>query len=143
MASSCPACGEDVSATALSCKHCGAEFEPAVAAKKKPRDMGDGAKYGIIIGGLLIAVVVIVGIASGMGGSKTCPDCRGRKTIVCTNCKDGRPKCSGCKGTGRDPQTYSTCQRCSGKGDAAACPKCQGKERWSCTTCSGSGSLQQ
>ena len=141
MASSCPQCGNLVSSAATTCKQCGSELAERPPLELKGAKGDDAVKYMIIIGSLLGAVLIFWLLASGMGMTEKCPDCRGKGQVVCSNCRDGRAKCLSCKGQGRDPQTFSTCQTCNGKGEAATCPKCKDQPRKRCPTCAGSGSV--
>jgi len=139
----CPECGKPVSETAPSCKHCGAEFGDAAPPPPRRQEMGDSAKYMIIIGSIVAIVAVVLLVASGMGGTKHCGDCKGKGTLICTNCREGTPKCGGCKGSGKDPQTFSTCATCNGSGAASVCPKCKGEPKRKCPSCGGSGQIKQ
>ena len=133
----CPSCGAAMAAADPACPSCG-QAKPAARAKASSSD--DALQYVKIIGILVVVVVVILIVAGMMGPSAvTCGDCRGRKAIVCLNCDTGRNLCLNCKGTGADPQTFSTCPRCKGKGDTATCERCGGHPKKTCPTCKGSG----
>ena len=56
--------------------------------------------------------------------------------------KGGVAKCDLCRGTGFDPQTQSTCQRCAGRGTKDTCPRCNGNSKKTCLTCGGSGTVK-
>lgn len=134
----CPECDAPVAVNARSCKACGlGEGEPPPYAKVGP-PRSDGASYGIIIGVIVGIIVVVLFLASFMGGT-TCGECKGKKVVVCGNCRDGVAKCVLCKGTGSDPQTFSTCMQCQGRGTASTCAKCKGDPKRACPTCGGKG----
>jgi hypothetical protein len=101
--------------------------------------MADNTRYMIIIGSIIGIIVVVLLLTSMMGPAGTCKECRGKGSVVCQNCKDGKPKCLACKGSGNDPQTFSTCMACRGTGAAPSCPHCQGAGRRTCPACRGAG----
>ena len=80
---------------------------------------------------------------SGAMGSHKCPECKGKGTWTCVVCKGQTPKCVNCKGTGNDPQTFSTCMTCGGKGTAQVCYNCKGTWKKACPKCGGSGSVNE
>ena len=135
----CPECEAPVPVNARTCKACGlGEGEPPPYARVGP-PRSDGATYGIIIGGLVAAVVVVLFLASFMGG-QTCGECNGKKIVTCGSCTSGVAKCVMCKGSGSDPQTFSTCMTCQGKGSGGSCQKCGGDGKKICPSCDGKGS---
>jgi len=136
MALTCPACEEAVRRTDVECPSCGTELNPVAPPPKAP--VSDSSKYAMIVGGVLVAALILIFMASGMGGS-TCGECKGRKYVVCQNCKGGQAKCIYCKGTGVDQQTQSTCAKCNGTGTEGTCAKCRGNAKKSCPSCDGTG----
>jgi hypothetical protein len=136
MALTCPACDEAVRRTDVECPSCGTELNPVAPPPKAP--VSDSSKYLMIVGGLLVGVLILVFMASGMGGS-TCGECKGKKYVVCLNCKGGEAKCIYCKGNGFDQQTQSTCLKCNGTGKAGVCEKCHGNPKKTCPSCNGTG----
>jgi len=136
MALTCPACDEAVKRTDIECPSCGTELNPVAPPPKAP--VSDSSKYMMIVGGVLVAAIILIFMASGMGGS-TCGECKGRKTVTCQNCKGGDVKCIYCKGQGTDQQTQSTCLKCNGSGKAGSCDKCHGNPKKACPSCNGTG----
>ena len=139
MAFNCPECGEVVSQTAASCKHCGVDLTEV--APPPPAPPNDAVKYITIVGIILTVCLVLYFVTTGMTTSQKCNECKGRKVIVCTNCKDGPPRCTGCKGTGKDQGTFSTCGRCNGTGSSARCEACKGEPKKTCKVCGGTGEI--
>ena len=138
MALTCPACDEAVKRTDVECPGCGTELNPVAPPPKAP--VSDSSKYMMIVGGILVAVLILVFMASGMGSSP-CGECKGKKYVTCKNCTGGNAKCIYCKGRGYDEQTQSTCLKCqpAGSGQAGVCEKCRGNPRKACPTCDGTG----
>ena len=133
----CPSCGAAMAAADPACPSCG---QAKTAARAPSGGSDDALQYVKIIGVIVVVVVVILIVAGMMGpGSVPCGECRGKKTVACLNCSSGRNLCLNCKGTGADPQTFSTCPRCRGKGDTTTCEKCGGKPNKTCSTCKGTG----
>ena len=71
---------------------------------------------------------------------KRCKECKGKGVVSCVVCKGSTPKCQNCKGSGNDPQTFSTCSTCGGKGSASVCYNCKGQVKKTCPSCGGAGS---
>ncbi len=137
MANACPECSSPLPLRAWKCEKCGLELERP--APPPPQKVSDGAQYAII-GGVIVAIVaVLLILSSAMGSTKTCQDCRGKGSVTCLLCKDGVNKCLLCKGTGNDPQTFSTCMRCNGSGRSAVCERCRGTPKKTCPSCGGAG----
>jgi hypothetical protein len=136
----CPECKATVGPDDIECKQCGMELDAPPPPPPPRREMSDGSKYGIIVGVLLVGAVILVLIAGSMSSS-VCKECKGKGVVSCFTCKGGKdsPKCLWCKGTGSDPQTFSTCEHCRGTGGAQQCPKCQGRGKWTCPSCGGEG----
>lgn len=139
MALKCPACDEAVKRTDVECPSCGTEMNPVAPPPKAP--VSDSSKYMIIVGVLVVAAAILIFVASGMQGGP-CPSCKGKRIEICSNCKGGVAKCDLCRGTGFDPQTQSTCQRCAGRGTKDTCPRCNGNSKKTCLTCGGSGTVK-
>ena len=137
MSAPCPACGAAMAAADPACPSCGA---PRRAQARVSNSTQDVFQYVKIVG-ILIVIVAVVLVVSGMMGSSTgtCEDCKGKKVIACTNCKDGLNLCRNCNGEGHDPQTFSTCATCNGKKVTASCWKCGGRPPKTCQTCKGTG----
>lgn len=135
----CPECDAPVAHDARSCKNCGlGEGEPPPYARIAPA-RSDGASYGMVIGiGAAIIVGVLILTALFTGGAD-CRECKGKKVVVCWNCKDGIAKCALCKGSGADPQSFAKCMTCQGTGKVTPCPKCHGNPKKTCPTCGGKG----
>lgn len=137
----CPQCGKTVSMAATVCKYCGEQFAPDPRLSVRPRS--DAAKYLMIGGGVVAAILILLLVAPLLRATRPCADCRSAGTVICVNCKDGTAKCLVCKGSGRDPQNFSTCQGCKGKGTAAVCGRCNGTPIKTCPSCDGSGEIPQ
>jgi len=137
MSAPCPACGAAMAAADAACPSCGEPRRARAAAPNKTQDVFQYVK----LVGILIAIVAVVLVVSGMMGGTPgkCIDCRGKKVVACTNCKDGRNLCKNCKGAGHDLQTFSTCPDCNGKQVTASCWKCGGRPPKACPTCKGTG----
>ncbi len=137
MSLSCPSCGAAMASADTVCPSCG-QAKPAARARASTSD--DAFQYVKIIGILVVVVAVVLIVAGMMGpGATVCGDCKGKKTISCSNCESGRNLCRLCKGTGSDPGTFSTCAKCQGKGDTVSCWNCGGKSNKACPTCKGTG----
>ncbi|HTF56738.1 MAG TPA: hypothetical protein VK661_05845 [Planctomycetota bacterium] len=134
----CPSCGAAIAASDPTCPSCGAER--AVRKPVKASSADDVFQYVKIVGILVVVVVVVLIVAGTMGsGTAACAECKGAKIVKCQNCLDGRNLCHNCKGSGFDPQNFSTCPVCKGKGDTAVCWKCQGHREKPCPSCKGTG----
>jgi hypothetical protein len=136
----CPECNASVGKADAACNACGIELG-APPPPPPPAQQSDGAKYAMIIGGIIVAAIVLLFLSSGMGGSK-CKECKAKGYTICVVCKDGRPKCQLCKGSGADPSTQSTCASCGGRGTAQVCYNCKGTPKKTCPSCGGSGSVK-
>jgi hypothetical protein len=135
----CPECGKPIKdAAADVCPHCNVELAaaPPPAPVRKPDDT---QKYMILVGSLVGIVLLVLLASSFMKGTADCRDCKAKGYITCDNCKTGKAKCLFCKGTGNDPQTFSTCPQCNGSGTAPVCPRCQGRTKITCPACGGTG----
>ena len=136
----CPECDANVGKADAACKACGAELgEMAPPPVAKPAS--DASQYGIIIGVIVVVAALLIFVSSAMGSSK-CKECKAKGVTTCVVCKGGTPKCQNCKGSGSDPQTFSTCQTCGGKGSSQVCYNCKGTWKRPCRSCGGSGSVK-
>lgn len=133
----CPECDASVGKSDAACKSCGAELG-AMAPPPAPSQPSNAAQYGIIIGVIVVAAVLLIFLSGAMGSSR-CKECKGKGVVICQVCKGGTPKCQNCKGSGSDPQTFSTCAMCGGKGTAGVCYNCKGNWKHPCRSCEGAG----
>lgn len=133
----CPECDANVGKTDAACRSCGAELG-APAPPPRPAQPSSAQQYGIIVGVIVVAAALLIFLSSAMGGGP-CKECKGRGVVSCVVCKGSTPKCQNCKGSGNDPQTFSTCAACGGKGSAAVCYNCKGNSKKACPSCGGAG----
>ena len=142
MPMTCPSCSKSNGDEAAACRYCGAELDAPPPVRPVSRGTSDAAKYGIIIGGLVVAVALILFFSGAMKSSDPCIQCRGEKIVKCDGCKgSGNAPCAACKGTGREEaNSYSSCRSCDGgKRPPTGCKKCDGKGKRTCPTCKGTG----
>lgn len=136
----CPECDANVGKADAACKTCGAELG-AIAPPPPPREPSNAQQYGIIIGVIVVVAALLIFVSSAMGSTK-CKECKAKGVTTCVVCKGQTPKCQNCKGSGSDPQTFSTCAMCGGKGTAQVCYNCKGTWKRACRSCNGSGSVK-
>ena len=137
----CPECNANVGKADAACKACGAELGE-MAPPPPPAPPSNAQQYGIIIGVIVVVAALLIFLSGAMGSTK-CKECKGKGTWVCVVCKGGPAKCITCKGSGNDPQTFSTSQTCGGKGTASVCYNCKGTWKKACPNCGGSGSVNK
>lgn len=137
MSLACPSCGAAMAASDPACPSCGQAKAPS---RPRASSSDDALQYVKIIGILVVVVVVVLIVAGMMGQSPgVCGDCKGKKTVVCTNCASGRNICRNCEGRGHDLQHFGTCATCKGKGETPSCMRCGGNPKSTCKTCKGTG----
>ncbi|KAJ7316970.1 hypothetical protein JRQ81_003132 [Phrynocephalus forsythii] len=73
---------------------------------------------------------------------ETCPNCKGRGTIMCQSCEGtGKKKCSACGGTGTNTlEDFNICSWCAGSGKNR-CFSCRSNGWLKCYRCNGNGVL--
>ncbi len=132
----CPDCQAEIKGRPAACPECGIELR---APAPRPQQ-SDAVKY-IVIAVSIIAVLAVLGFVASNMGDSPCPECKGKRVILCENCKDGTNRCLQCKGGGFDLGTQSTCSVCMGKKVTTTCMKCKGTPSKQCRTCEGTGQV--